>query len=108
MNKVIYEFHYVVGGCNFNACYDCIVDKETNKMLYGNVFYQSGTPSGQRFAINKENLNQVHSSIDRYRGLVYRVQIDSKSRKDATKKARKIIYNHMMNFIEIFKKDYEN
>lgn len=103
MNKVIYEFYYVVGSCGFSNCYHCVVDKETNKMLYGNIFYQSGVPYGKRFAINKESLNQIHSIIDQRRGLVYRVQIDSDNRKDAGKKARKIIYDHMMYFIEEFK-----
>lgn len=100
MSKVIYEFYYVVGSCCFNNCYECIVDKETDKMLYGDVF-KGGVKYGTRFAINKTNLNQLHVSTDHKKGLVYRVQIDCDNRKNAEKQAWKIIYDHMMNFIEI-------
>ena len=103
MSKIIYEFYYAVGGCDFNTCYDCVIDKETDKMLYGDVFYASGVPYGKRFAINKEGLNQIHTIIDQRRGLVYRVQVDGDSREDAEKKARKIIYDHMIAFVEAFK-----
>jgi hypothetical protein len=103
MSKVIYEFYYVVGSCGFENRYDCIVDKETNKMFYGNLFFKSGQQSGKRFAINKESLNRIYTTIEMHRGLVYRVQIESDNLKDAEKKARKIIYDHMMYFIEEFK-----
>ena len=108
MSKIIYEFYYAVGGSDFGNCYDCVVDKETDKMLYGNVFNQSGEKYAQKFAIKKESLNQIHPIIDNHRGLVYRVQVEGDNRKDARKKARKIIYDHMMNFIEEFKKDKED
>lgn len=108
MNKVIYEFYYIVGSHAFNNCYDLIVDKETNKMFYGNVFSPNGVSLNRRFAINKENLNQIYRIIDERRGLVYRVQIESDDRKDATKKAVKIIYDHMINFVEAFKNSEED
>ena len=108
MNKVIYEYYYIVGSYGFNSCYDLIVDKETNKMLYGNIFYPSGVSCNKRFAINKENLNQIHRIINDRHGLVYRVQVEGKNRKDAEKKARKIIYDHMINFVEEFKNCEEN
>ena len=108
MGKVIYEFYYVVGSCGFSNGYNCVVDRETNKMLYGDIFYQSGIPYGKKFAINKESLNRIHSIIDQRRGLVYRVQVEGDNRKDAEKKARKIIYNHMMYFVEEFGKNEED
>ena len=108
MGKIIYEFYYAVGDSVIRTCYDCVVDKETDKMLYGDVFYESGVPYGKRFAINKESLNRIHVIIDQRNGLVYRVQVEGDNRKDARKKARKIIYDHMMNFIEEFKKDKED
>ena len=108
MNKVIYEFYYAVGDSVIRTCYNCVVDKETDKMLYGDVFYASGIPYNKRFAINKENLNRIHSIIDQRNGLVYRVQVDGDSRKEAEKQAKKIIYDHMMDFIEEFKNDDED
>lgn len=107
MGKVVYELYYIVGGCTFSTGYNCVVDKETNKMLYGDIFYQSGVPYGKRFAINKENLNRIHTIIDQRRGLVYRVQVEGDNRKDAENKARKIIYDHMMCFVEEFKNGEE-
>jgi hypothetical protein len=103
MSKVIYEFYYSVGSYGFSNRYDCVVDKETNKMLYGNVFYKSGAQSGERFAINKNSLNQIHSSIERHYGLIYRVRIERDNLKDAEKKAKEIIYDHMIDFVEKFK-----
>ena len=103
MNKVVYEFYYAVGDSVIRTCYNCVVDKETDKMLYGDVFYESGVPYGKRFAINKESLNRIHSIIDQRNGLVYRVQIEGNNHKDAEKKARKIIYDHMIDFVEGFK-----
>ena len=108
MRKVIYEFYYAVGDSVIRTCYNCVVDKETAKMLYGDVFYTSGVPYNKRFAINKESLNRIHTIIDQRNGLVYRVQIEGDNHKDAEKKAVKIIYDHMMDFIEKFKKGMEN
>lgn len=102
MSKVIYEYYYVVGSYSFSSCYDLVVDKETNKMLYGNIFYPSGVPYNKRFAINKNNLNQIYQIKDEHHGLVYRVQVESDDRKNAEQKARKIIYNRMIDFVNAF------
>jgi hypothetical protein len=102
MSKTIYEFYYIVGEHGFDSCYDCVVEKETNKMFYGNVF-KNGEKLAQRFAINKENLNQIHRIINKYHGLMYRVQIESSNYDDARKKAANIIYDHMIDFVEAFK-----
>ena len=92
MDKIIYEFYYIVGDYGFNTCYNCVVDKETNKMLYGDVFYKSGAPLGRRFAINKENLNQIHRIFDKTYGLIYRVQVEANTKNEAETKAKQIIY----------------
>ena len=87
-NKIIYEFYYMVGLTDFSSCYKLIVDKETEKMLYGNALYEGITPSG-RFSVNKSNLNQVYEKIDRHKGLVYRVQVDDDNYKSAYKKGKR-------------------
>ena len=76
MNKVIYEFYYNVGSYKFDNCFKCVVEKETEKMLYGNVFYESGVPYNSRFAINKSNLNHIHQIVNERKGLIYRVQVE--------------------------------
>lgn len=108
MDKTIYEFYYNVGHYAFDTCYRCIVDKETEKMFYGEVFYENGVPYNSRFAINKDKLNQIHRKIDERNGLFYRVQIESDDIKDAERKAGKIIYDYVTEFINEFKDNIES
>ena len=108
MDKVIYEFYYNVGHHSFDTCYKCVVDKETEKMLYGDIFYKSGVPYNRRFAINKSNLNQIHRSISERNGLFYRVQVESDNIKDAERKAGKIVYSYVTEFINEFINNIEN
>ena len=108
MDKVIYEFYYNVGHYGIDTCYKCVVDKETEKMFYGNVFYESGIPYNSRFAIKKDNLNQIHRKIDERNGLIYRVQVESDNIKEAKRKAGKIIYDYVTEFINEFRDNIEN
>lgn len=108
MDKVIYEFYYNVGHHNFDNCYKCVVDKETEKMLYGDVFYESGVPYNSRFAINKDKLNQIYRKIDERNGLFYRVQVESDNIKDAEQKASKIIYDYVTEFINEFRNNIQS
>ena len=107
MDKVIYEFYYNVGHQEFDNCYMCVVSKETEKMFYGDVFYESGVPYNSRFAINKDKLNQIHRKIDERNGLFYRVQVESNNIKDAKRKAVKIIYDYVTKFINEFRYNIE-
>ena len=108
MDKIIYEFYYNVGHCAFDTCYKCVVDKETKKMFYGDVFYESGVPYNSKFAINKDKLNQIHRKIDERNGLIYRVQVESDNIKDAKRKAGKIIYDYVTEFINEFRDNIES
>jgi hypothetical protein len=79
-----------------------IVDKETEKMYYGVVL-------NARFAVNKGNLNSVHEIVDRKHGTVYRVQIDdAESEHEAKQKAREIICDYIIDFVEKFKNNKED
>ena len=108
MDKIIYEFYYNVGHQEFGSCYKCVVDKETKKMFYGDVFYESGVPYNGRFAINKDKLNQIHQKMDERNGLIYRVQIESDNIKEARRTAGKIIYDYVTEFINEFRNNIEN
>ena len=108
MDKVIYEFYYNVGCRAFDNCYKCVVDKETEKMFYGEIFYESGISFNRRFAINKSNLNQIHRRVDERNGLFYRVQIESDNIKEARRTAGKIIYDYVTEFINEFRDNIES
>ena len=107
MSKVIYEFYYNVGRYGFDSCYKCIIDKETDKMLYGDLFYKSGIPYNRRCAINKSNLNRIHQSSNN-EGLFYRVQVESDNIKDAEIEAGKIIYDYVTEFINEFRNNIQS
>lgn len=102
MNKIIHEYYYIVGCSDFKKRYDLIVDKETDKMLYGKAFAEGVLDSG-RFSIKKDDLNKVYEITGSRNGLVYRVQIEGNDCKETQKKARKIIYDYIINFVERFK-----
>lgn len=97
MNKVIYEYYYIVGRSDFERCYILKVDKETEKMYYGVAFEENVTSTkGARFSLKKSYLDMVHKIIDRKYGLVYRIQIEADDKYEAEHKAREIIYNYML------------
>ena len=107
MERIIYEFYYNVGNYAFDTCYKCVVENETGKMFYGDVFYESGIPHNSRFAIKKDNLNQIHQKIDERNGLIYRVRVESDNIKEAKRKAGKIIYDYVTEFINEFRNNIE-
>lgn len=100
--KVIHEFFYVVGHADFHSYYKLIVDRETEKMLYGDALNNEGNAYG-RFAIKKNNLNQVYKIIDRKYGTVYKVQIEENEKETARLIAKDIIYNYLFEIAERFK-----
>jgi hypothetical protein len=99
--KIIYEFYYVVGHEDFASYYKLAVDRETEKMLYGNALNNEGNVYG-RFAIKKSNLNEVQEIIDRKYGIVYKIQIDEANEQQARLEAYHIISNHLCNIAEQF------
>ena len=102
--KTIHEFYYVIGLDDFSTHNILKVNRETDKMLYGDVLDYAGVPFG-RFALNKRKLNVVDSISDRKYGLVYRVQIDDSSETEARVKAKEIVYTHLIEIAENFKKE---
>ena len=100
--KIIHEFYYVVGHVNFHSCYKLVVDRETEKMLYGDALNNEGNAYG-RFAIKKENLNKVQKMADRKYGTVYKVQVEENERETARLIAKDIIYNYLFQIAEQFK-----
>ena len=99
--KTIHEFFYNVGSNKFLSHYNIIVDRETEKMLYGAVFDDEGN-SYSRCSINKSNLNKICSFVDRNRGTIYRIQLDENDRKVAYNNAKNIIYNYLLKIAENF------
>lgn len=100
--KVIHELYYIVGHKDFASHYKLVVDKETEKMLYGDALNNSGNAYG-RFAIKKSNLNEVQKIIDRKYGLVYKILIETNKKEDACIQARSIIYNYLLKIADDFK-----
>jgi hypothetical protein len=82
MSKVLYEYHYSVGSSRV-TCYKLIVEKETDKMFYGNVFL-GDINTGHRFAVKKENINQLAQYVLKNTGTVYKVVVESDNHKQAS------------------------
>ena len=102
MNKGIYRCYYVVGWSRFHSCDKMIVDKETDKMYYGVVL-------NARFAVHKRDLNSVCEIVDRKYGTVYRIQVDDvENEHEAKQKARQIIYDYVIDFVERFKNNKDD
>ena len=100
--KIIHEFYYVVGHKDFHSHYKLTVDRETEKMLYGDSLNNEGKAYG-RFAVKKSNLNVVQTIIDRKYGTVYKIQIEENLKTDARMKAENIVYNYLLEIAEKFK-----
>lgn len=100
--KIIYEFYYVVGHEDFHSHCELAVDRETEKMLYGDALNNEGNAYG-RFAIKKNNLNVIQVIIDRKYGIVYRIQIEENDKETARIKAKEIVYNYLFELAEKFK-----
>jgi hypothetical protein len=104
MNKVIHEYYYIVGCSDFKNRYDLIVDRETEKMLYGTAYLWGVQSSGgSRFSVKKEDLNKVHEITGNRNGLVYRIQVEGDDYEETKKKAKKIVYDYIIDIAERFK-----
>lgn len=101
-NKVIHEYYYCIGHTDFIKHFELIVDRETEKMLYGTAF-DEGVIKCDRFSVRKENLNQIYEQIDRRRGTVYRIQIDDSDKYSAYRKAKDIVYERLAEIAENFR-----
>ena len=101
-NKVIHEYYYCIGHTDFIQHNELVVDKATEKMLYGTAFDEGVIKCG-RFAVRKENLNQIYEQIDRRRGTVYRIQIDDSDKYSAYRKAKDIVYTLLIEIAENFR-----
>ena len=101
-NRIIHEFFYIVGQTHFTRHYELRVDRETNKMLYGQVF-DNGRLCSDRFAVKKDTLNEIHTMFNQKNGLVYRLHIDESDYKKAYAKAKDIIYEKLLRTAEEFK-----
>ena len=100
--KIIHEFFYVVGHKDFHSCYKLVVDRETEKMLYGDALNNEGNAYG-RFSIKKSDLNKVKEIVDKKYGLVLRIQIDEKHDYDIYEDAKMKIFYHLYNIAENFR-----
>jgi len=100
--KILYEFYYVVGCNDFSKHYRLVVDRETEKMMYGISFDGTGYKCG-RFSVNKSNIDCIYELSDRKVGTVYRVQIDDSDFASAHSKAKDIVYAHLIEIAERFR-----
>ena len=94
--KTLYEYHYAIG----DTCatdYKLVVDRETNKMFYGNVFVWDNCIG--RFSVKKENLNKLTQYIDRSHGTICKVIVDAENHKAA---ATQIIRDYLQNIVNNF------
>ena len=102
MPKILYEFYYVIGCNDFSKHYKLVVDRETEKMMYGISFDGTGYKGG-RFAVNKSNIDCIYELCERSIGTVYRVQIDNSDFISARNKAKDIVYKHLIEIAERFR-----
>ena len=106
-SKIIHEYYYCIGHTDFIQHNELVVDKETEKMLYGTAFDEGVIKCG-RFAIKKEALNKIYEQIDRRRGTVYRIQIGNNDEHVAYRIAKDAIYRHLIEVAENFMAHEEN
>lgn len=100
--NLIHEFYYIVGHKDFHSHYKLAVNKETEKMLYGNALNNEGDVYGS-FAIKKSNLNKVTEIIDKKYGLVLRIQLKENFDFDVCEEAKMRIFYHLVRIAENFK-----
>ena len=101
-NKVIHEYYYCIGHTDFIKHFELVVDRETEKMLYG-VAFDEGIVECSRFSVRKQELNQICEQIDRRRGTVYRIHIDDSDKYSAYRKAKDIVYERLAEIAENFR-----
>lgn len=101
MSHIIHEYYYVVGHNDHSSYYKLVIDRETEKMLYGDAYNKNGIAYG-RVAIKKSALNKAHEVADRKYGLVLRVMVADDIEENAYKRAREIAYEYLKDITEKF------
>lgn len=101
-SKIIHEYYYCIGHTDFIQHNELVVDKVTERMLYGTAFDEGIIKCG-RFAIRKEDLNKIYEQIDRRRGTVYRIRIDDNDKCIAYRRAKNIVYEYLLEIAENFR-----
>lgn len=95
--KVLHEYTYVINRPDLFQKYDLVVDRETEKMLYGQAF-------GNNFAVKKSDLSKVKIFVDRKYGTFYRITIDSSMIEDTCAYAKELInitlYKEIQNMMQ--------
>ena len=101
MNKIFYEYEYTFGSTVASE-YRLVVEKETEKMLYGKRFIWD-TPI-ENFAIKKEslNLNKIKECNSPYSGSIYKVIVEEENHMEM---AEKIIKNYLQNIVDKIRLD---
>lgn len=94
--KIIREYYYVIGEKDFSTRFHLLVNKETEKMLYGVAYDDYNANYVGKFAINKDNLNKINQIRDKKYGMIYRIQILDDFNADTEKIAREMIYNYLI------------
>lgn len=98
MDKTLYEYHYSIGTSRV-TCYKLVVERETEKMFYGNVFLDD-TNTGHRFAVNKTNINHLKQYVVKNKGTAYKVVVESDNHKQT---AYNIVCKRLQDIINNFK-----
>ena len=94
--KIIYECFYKVGANHFNSIFELVVDRETEKMLYGEVFLaKDRQDKWGRFSLNKHELSEVKEIIRSNKSCL-RVRVEADSKEEAEGKAFKCIYDYLI------------
>lgn len=91
MNKVIYRLARREAERSFAYCYEYVVDRETDQMLYGVRYPQWRTDAfGERFAIQKQDVNKLQRLRANYNDWYYEVFLEADNWEDAKNKAEQM------------------
>lgn len=96
MNNVFYEYEYTFGS-TIASKYRLVVERETDKMLYGKRFVWD-TPI-ENFAIKKENLNlnKVKECNTPYSGSMYKIIVEEENHMET---AERIIKKYLQDIVD--------
>lgn len=93
--KVIYEYFYRIGDNHFESVFELIVDKETDKMLYGvAVAGKNREYNWGRFSVHKDKLNKT-KKVKRNNESLLRVQVEANSKEEADTKAGQCLGDYL-------------
>lgn len=92
MNTVIYKLTRRENERFFAYCYEYVVDRETDQMLYGVRYKQwCDDAFGERFAIKKQDVNTLQRFRANFNGWFYEVFVEADNWEDAKNKAKHMI-----------------